>query len=239
MPRSVTAVSAVSAVSALALPALALGACTPVRMAVPQEVSTVSDEIAISDRSAMSGALVDESFKMGPYQVTDVNRKWNSASSGSIGNYSSGDSKGGYAFGFKSATEASKGQCASQLDEKAASAFGITMGQQSYTVLCECAGPAAAGLMLKADTTSHYHGTLTARNASYTIEGVYTDEKGSSSGKPLGYRVFGPAAVGAVEVSGKGRVWLAKSLDTRARADLACLFAGLLLYQPPQRAIDK
>ena len=46
-------------------------------------------------------------------------------------------------------------------------------------------------------------------------------------------------SVSAVEVAGKGRVWLNKSLDADARADLACLFAGLLLYQPPQSKFDK
>src|SRR4051794_29736525 len=59
-------------------------ACAPVRMAVPSDVGSASDEIPISDRSSMSGALVDESFKMGPYKVVDVSRKWNSSSKSSF-----------------------------------------------------------------------------------------------------------------------------------------------------------
>jgi hypothetical protein len=51
--------------------------------------------------------------------------------------------------------------------------------------------------------------------------------------------VHGSDPVGAVEVAGKGRVWLSKSLDPAARADVACLFAGLLLYKEPQGKMDK
>jgi len=50
--------------------------------------------------------------------------------------------------------------------------------------------------------------------------------------------VRGPQPVGAVEVAGKGRVWLNRALEPAARADMACLFAGLLLYQAPRKKID-
>jgi hypothetical protein len=215
-------------------------ACTPVRMAVPQDVSGTSDEIAVTDRSSMSGALVDESFKMGPYQIVDVNRKWQSSSSGGIGRFSAANTKGGYAFGVKAPEGVYKGQCASQLDEKQAGVLGIAIGSQNYSVLCECDGPAHASFVINADTTAHYKGMITARNTSYAIEGIYTTETGSSTGKPVGYNVHGPQdPVGAVEVSGKGRVWLAKALDPGAKADVACLFAGLLLYKEPSSAMDK
>jgi hypothetical protein len=230
----------------LSLTLLILGgaaACAPARMAVPKEVGGVSDEIVISDRSAMSGALVDESFKMGPYQVVDVNRKWTSSSTTTIAGFSSGAVEGGYTFGLKSGDGAGagayKGQCASQLDEKTTGFLGGTLGTQKFKVLCECAGPAQASFTMDADTTSHYQGSVTARSASYKIEGIYTDEKGSSTSTPVGYHVHGADPAGAVEVTGKGRVWLNKSLDPGARADLACLFAGLLLYKPPQGKMDK
>jgi hypothetical protein len=215
------------------------GACAPAHMAVPKDVGSMSDEIVISDRSGMSGALVDESFTMGPYKVTDVNRKWNSASTSTIVGVSSSEAKGGYTFGLKSPDGEYKGTCASHLDEKSTGFLGGTLGTQNFNVLCECGGPAQATFSINADTTSHYKGTVTARSANYQIEGVYTDEKGSSTSKPIGYEVRGTEPVGAVEVAGKGRVWLSKSLDAGAKADVACLFAGLLLYQPPTAKIDK
>jgi len=219
---------------------LGAGGCTAAHMAVPKDVGTASDEITITDRSGMSGALVNEAFTMGPYKVTDVDRKWNSSSTSTIVGVSSSEAKGGYTFGLKAADGEYKGTCASHLDEKSTGFLGGTLGTQNFNVVCECSGASQANLSLNADTTSHYKGTALARNANYTIEGIYTDEKGSSSSKPLGYQVRGPnEAVAAVEVTGKGRVWLSKSLEPGARGDVACLFAGLLLYQPPTAKIDK
>jgi hypothetical protein len=223
----------------VSLVGLSMGACASPRMAVPKDVGGTSDEIVISDRSSMSGALANESFTMGPYKVVDVSRKWNSSSGSSIVGVSSSEAKGGYTFGLKAPEGEYKATCASHLAEKSVGFLGGALGTQNYNVLCQCGGPADSTFTISADTTSHYKGTVTARNAKYEIEGIYADEKGSSTSKPMGYLVHGTDPIGAVEVSGKGRVWLAKTLEPAARADVACLFAGLLLYQPPQAAIDK
>jgi len=214
------------------------GACAPPRMALPQDIGTASDEIDIADRSSMSGALVNESFKMGPYQVVNVDRKWESSSKSSFLGLSSGDSRGGYAFALKAPEGEYQGQCASQLNEKAVGVLGFSVGNDNYVVHCACAGPAKASFVMSADNASHYQGTVTARNASYQLQGIYTNEKGGSGSSPIGYDVRGPQPVGAVEVSGKGRVWLNRALEPTARADIACLFAGLLLYQAPRKKID-
>jgi hypothetical protein len=208
-------------------------------MAVPQDVGKTSDEIVISDRSGMSGALVDESFTMGPYRVTDVSRKWDSTSSSTVVGVSSTDAKGGFTFGVKAPEGEIKGTCASHQGEKSVGLLGGTFGSQNYDVVCQCGGATQATFSISADTTSHYKGTVTAGGASYAIAGVYTDDKGSTSGKAIGYEVRGTDPVGAVEVAGKGRVWLSKTLDAGARANVACLFAGLLLYKEPSGKIDK
>ena len=80
---------------------VAAAGCTPARMAVPKDIGSASDEIVISERSGMSGMLADESFKIGAYQVTDVNRKWTSSSGSSIAGFSSDSTTGGYSFGLK------------------------------------------------------------------------------------------------------------------------------------------
>jgi hypothetical protein len=41
-------------------------ACTPLRMGVPADLAQESEAIQVTDRSRMSGALANESFKMGP-----------------------------------------------------------------------------------------------------------------------------------------------------------------------------
>jgi hypothetical protein len=224
-------------VTSIVLLAAMTGACAPERMAVPTDVGEVSEEIVISKRSSILGALVDESFQMGPYQVVDVHRQGNSTRNTSIAGFSTVFSfthtTGGYAFGLQAPTGEYKGQCASQVDEKAVGFLGGELVQQNVHVLCDCNGASQVRFRISADASSPYRGTVHARGARYAIEGIYTLENGFSSSRPTGYQVRGPAPVGAVEVLGKGRVWLNRTLDPGARADLACLFAGLLLYWPP------
>ena len=68
----------------------------------------------------------------------------------------------------------------------------------------------------------------------YAIVALYDREGTLSDGEPSGYRVDGEGPLGAVEVLKPGRVWLAKSVAVAERAELACLFAGLMLYMPPR-----
>jgi hypothetical protein len=223
----------------LASTLLLAGACAPARMAVPPDIGTASDEIDIADRSSMSGALVNESFKMGPYQVVNVDRKWESSSKSSFLGLSSGSSRGGYAFALKAPEGNYQGQCASELDEKAVGVLGVSVGNDNYLVHCACSGASKVSLMMNADNASHYRGTVTAPDgSSYQLAGIYTDEKGSAVSHPIGFDIRGAGPVGAVEVVGKGRVWMNRSLAPAVRADLACLFAGLLLYQPPRKKLD-
>jgi len=219
---------------------LPLGCATP-HMAVPPEMLQVAEELPVVDRSAMSGALVNESFKMGPYQIADVDRKWNSTSSTSIGPYASADTTGGYTFALKASDGGEyKGECASRKDSKQVSALGGTFGQQKYEILCHCAGATQASFTMKADDGSaKFQGTLQSSQASYTLSGVYANDKGGTTSDPLGYDVRGTEPLGAVETTGKGRVWMSRSLRAPVREETACLFAGLLLYKAPQKAFEK
>jgi hypothetical protein len=85
------------------------------------------------------------------------------------------------------------------------------------------------------DCGNGYGGTLKAHADNFQLKAIY-DREGPmmSDGTPAGYRVDGQGAVGAVDVLGKGRVWVQKKLGQEQRADLACVFAGLLLYKPPR-----
>src|SRR5262245_31464643 len=58
-----------------------VSACGAAHMALPADVAQASEEVPITDRSSWSGALADESFGLGPYKVTDVDRKWDSTRS--------------------------------------------------------------------------------------------------------------------------------------------------------------
>ncbi|HEY0713595.1 MAG TPA: hypothetical protein VGF45_13030, partial [Polyangia bacterium] len=201
-------------------------------MATPPDVVQSSEEIGITDRSSASGALVDESFKMREYQVADVDRKWNSSSGFSIAGMSTGSTTGGYSFGVKHGTAEYKGKCATQLEERGARVLGVAMEQARANLVCECVGPTAASLFIGADSVAGYRGTVRMGGGNYTLAPIFQSEQGGSYGTPLGYDVRGVIPAGAVEVSGKGRLWLNRTLGPDAKADLACLFAGLLLYKP-------
>ena len=60
------------------------GCSTASQMVVPADVSGGLDVIAVTDRSIWSGALADETFNLGPYKVTDVERDWDSSKSNSV-----------------------------------------------------------------------------------------------------------------------------------------------------------
>jgi hypothetical protein len=209
-------------------------------MAVPADVAQASEELLITERSGWSGALADESFVLGPYKVSDVDRKWNSTSSNSIFGVDRSKTSGGYAFKLVSGSgknTALDGNCATENREKSSSLGGGWEFSSMIAKLgCTCSDAGgSANVVLQASTTDRYEGTLTSANSDYHVLAINERDGGGASHDPTGYRVDADnAPLGAVDVMGKGRVWLSKTLEERTRDDMACLFAGLLLYKPPK-----
>ena len=56
---------------------------------------------------------------------------------------------------------------------------------------------------------------------------------GSLVNEPFKLGSFAVRAIGAVEVLRPGRVWLSSRLPETERLPVACVSAGLMLYQPP------
>src|SRR5688500_7317561 len=88
--------------------------CSGPRMQVPHDVAGRSEVLDATDRSRMSGALADESFKLGPYAVKDVDRKWDSGSGVSIGNVSHSKSQGGYTYKLEGRGAKLRGHCVTE-----------------------------------------------------------------------------------------------------------------------------
>ena len=208
--------------------------CGSITMVVPGDVLGASDQILITDRSSMSGALADESFKMGPYDVGEVDRDWNHGSKSQALGFSEEETTGGYSYEVTSKQGKQAGRCLTEAKTKGKSFGSITMSKQMAKLGCMCEGAAEAKVVLQASTTSEYGGTLDTASGSYQIAAIYEREGGLSDGNPSGYRVDGEGPVGAVDVMHPGRVWLGKQVEAAERAQLACIFAGLLLYKPPQ-----
>ena len=217
-----------------------LGGCsTTSQMVVPADVSGVSDVTTATDRSIWSGAWADETFTLGPYQVTDVDRDWDSSRSASISiskfGFSAGRTEGGYDYGFETPGGPMSGQCLTEVKDTGISVRSVNFQSQVAKLSCICDdnGTEVARVIVQADITAGYSGTLTANGQEYRIESINEREGGFNSGDPTGYRVDGDQPTGAVEVLNPGRIWLALDLERPQRARLACTFAGLMLYLPP------
>ena len=217
-----------------------LAGCTPPRMATPADLAQVADEIPVTDRSRASGLFVNEAFTVGPYKVIRVHRGAISTESGGwhVGDIGSekANHKGFYDFDLKAAAGMYKGQCGMAASEKATSYSGFVLsGSASGGLDCNCSGGGPGVTRLIVDLERN-DGVLIERNGSTApIVGVWTSEKGGGGGflgRPFGYEVGGNLHLGAVDIMRTGRVWINRALDAGARAELACMFVGVLLYRP-------
>jgi hypothetical protein len=206
-----------------------LCACAGSRMAPPSDVSRVSEVLPVSDRSRMTGAFVNEGFKLGPYTVADVDRKWDSSSELTFGRWGAGTKTTGFSFTLADGDTRLKGKCASELKQRSVLALGGKFDWGSTTLACECrGGEETAALQL-----SNNAGVLTVGDEEHTLRPVHALAGGGEQGEPSGFRADADRPVGAVEVVYPGQVWLRKGLDEATRGEVTCLFAGLMLYRPP------
>ena len=218
-----------------ALLALLTGiACAPLKMAA--DLAKDADVIQVTERSRMTGALANESFKMSPYEIANVDRKWNSTQSNSILAWSAAETKTGYSFTFKGPQGDAKAQCGSQANSNNTAVMGFDITTSRETIGCACEGAAASSkVQISATDGGNYGGQVAAHATNLTLAAIMKYENGMQSHDPVGYEFRSEHLVGAVEVAMPGRLWLSKTLDDQTRADLACLAAGLLLYLPPKK----
>ncbi len=225
----------------LCLSGLVVIGCGSPRMLAPGDVVGVSEELTVANRSSWSGALADESFQLGAFSVTAGDRDWNSRSEVEVMGFSKERTQGGYSFNLEGDGVALPGKCATEVRERSQDlGGGLEVGNEKQSVGCFCkAEGVIAYFSVRATTTKKYKGDLRVNDVPYQISGVYERESGPDSGDPTGYRVDSPnGPIGAVDVVQPGRAWIANALPAEQRAPLACLFAGLLLYQPPSHNFD-
>jgi hypothetical protein len=204
-------------------------------MVVPGDIAG-TEMLEVTERSSFSGALADESFKLGPYDVTDVDRDWKSTSSLGVLGFESEKSTSGYGFHVKRGGSDVAAGCVTESGGDSTSlGAGIEIGSSFAKLGCTC-GEAASGVkvVVSAQTEKEYGGELVTRKGKYRVTAIYEASGMVSNGDPTGYRVDGDSAIGAVEVLRPGRAYFKKGLPLEEHADLACLYAGLLLYEPPK-----
>jgi hypothetical protein len=228
--------------NSLAFPLLAgfAVACGTPQMVVPPELARDSEVIAVTERSSSTTpALFDESFRFGGYAVDDVDRDWDARSAVEVLSFASDRTGGGYGYRIEGEGVALSGGC---VTEQAGSAVALGDGAivggrgdlERLGCTCTGKGRGPSKLVISGPSSKNVAGELHTCGAAYRIGAIYENDGVLSIGVPSGYRVDGESPRGAVEVLRPGRVWFARDLDDCERAELACLYAGLLLYSPPQ-----
>lgn len=211
-----------------------VAACTTQHLRVPSDVAPATEPMPVQGRSASSGLLVNEDFKLGDFDVADVSRGAKSTQSFAAGFGFKSSAGSGYSFDLKRGADRLHGECTLEENESGASLGSLTISKSRQKLACACGNDAApvASVVLEATNGKGYGGTLKAHDASYQVAALYDVEGGLSDGNPAGYRIDGAGVEGAVDVLGPGRAWLAKSLEEPQRTDVTCVMAGLLLFKP-------
>jgi hypothetical protein len=215
---------------------LAAAGCGGPQMKVPADISARSELLVATDRTSWSGSMVDESFRLGPYAVKDVDRDWDSSSGFAVGGLTQANTEGGYAYKLEGNGKQLVGHCAAEKSDTGfALGKGFGLNFEHSKLACACDGSAKqVSVIVDASRSGDYKGVLTTSVSGYEVKSIRENHRGGTEDTPTGYRMDGEAAVGATDVTHPGRIWLDKRLGGDERTEVACLFVGLMLYQPKQ-----
>jgi hypothetical protein len=227
--------------SLCSLPALLLaGGCAGLSMPIPADVARDMAPVPITNRGSFTGSWANESFTMGPYQVSNVDRRARtsqaiSASAGSTLSAGKVESNSGYSYDFSAPGGTARGECTTRLAEGKAEVVGFEAQSNTSRVACRCGGGGLAAEVAVEGPDGAWQGTLSLHGYPVQMRAIEQYANGMHSPTPLGYDVRAQVAVGALEVKRPGRVWFSRTLDPRSNAELACLFAGYLLFETPRQ----
>ena len=199
--------------------------CTGPRMAPPADVASASEVLAVSDRTRWSGQFVNEGFKLGNYDVVDVDRAWSSTSGSGFGPWSKETKTTGFSYALAAGGKKLPGKCSSVSSSQAVG--GFSWGHMK--IACACDGEEGNSELVMTDKGR----TLKVRDTEYKLEPVHALAGGGTLADPTGFRADGDQPLGAVEVMHPGQIWLKKGLDDATRATTTCIFVGLMLYKAP------
>jgi hypothetical protein len=208
-------------------------------MATPPEVRS-AEELRVDGLSMLHGGLfVKEDFTIGEYAVSHVERGASSQTRYPTLLGSARDEASGYSYRIAHGAEGLHGECWVEASENKIQLGKMTLRQKAVKMGCACSAPEdpkdspEASVVLEAHY-GDYGGALSVRGAPYRITAIYeTQGGGRMPFTPAGYRVDADDFVGAVDILHPGHVWIDKGLDPSKRDDVACVFAGLLLYVLP------
>lgn len=208
-----------------------------------------SQTLPAANRSKATGLLVDESFDLGPYRVTDIKGKSGSSSSGfQIGGLKVEKTTTAFTYrmvgGADGRTEV-KGACASKYNETSLPLMSaVTLQRQRSTFSCDCSTQDQRHATLRIKGDSGWQGapgfdpvtiTVTLDGVEHTVDPYGANGQKVPKNEPFyGYRVEGASgAVAALGLSFPGTVWLHERLPKNQHEAMSCALAGLMLHRGP------
>lgn len=214
---------------------LGLGACTPLRMAAPSDLGQDVEVLETSGRSSARGSLVDESFKLGPYAVSSVDRDWTTSQSFSSGNLSHENLRAGYTYKFGGGdSPAYEGLCAYRQNKGEADLGSLSITSRHGVLTCRCQAPSGEFINARVQGDGGKAvGNVSFGDETLVITSVHDAQGGARVSDAIGYRIEGDSGLAAAEAVAPGRVWLRRDLRKDERAAFSCLFSGMMLFDPP------
>ncbi len=208
----------------------AVGCSTP-RMAPPADVVDATETLTTIGRKRASGALVNEGFQLGEYDVVNVDRKSEKSRGVGVGPWSRTTKTNGFTYELVAGESKLAGMCAAKSSSQGIGSATGSINWSSLEMACACGDDDGnAELAMTGDER-----WLKVMGEEYTLEPIYALENGKKGSNPSGFRADNEdkEVLGAVEVVHPGQVWVKKGIDEAKQARIACVFAGLMLYQPP------
>jgi len=220
-----------------------LVACTTARMARPPEFSASAVEMPVTGRQGFS---LSESFRFGPYHVSDVHRGWRVTTSWGILGYGSSKSEQPFEFKLRAHDGAIwRAHCASGVRWKEMEfnnfmdTGGVLEWELSSHALFTCEFSLPDGkrpwrMVMKQETQDLVMDGLLGDGATRIfVKGTRELEGGAwPLTEATGYLFHRDQdLVGAVDVLNQGAVWMKKDLSADMRGAVAAAASALLLYR--------
>jgi len=221
--------------------------CSTLRMNAPSEIEERSEMHEARGRSLLSGSLVDESFRLGPYAVSKVDRSGAKSkssrtelrsSSHRVLGVNGSEIRTSFSYAFQDGEESLPGRCASNVERDALLVGkSSSLSSEKARLVCECGAEENAASFELDGGKQRPDGKISLPSGTFSISSIHDTNAALPTLEPAGFRVDGEGrSLGAVEILWPGRVWLDRELPEEDRRLLGCLFVGLMLHLEPSES---
>lgn len=217
-------------------------ACTQPRLVPPNELASGARVLTVSERSSLGGLFVDESFKIGDYDVADVDRDWNHHSGYSV--FGSGSNVNTTGFSYRLiGKKRYAAVCSSVENESHTNAVIFTVRTAKSRMACTCrAGeefPEEEDKQHLLEVFGNFDEQLESgfiywEGKSYPVSAILETEPKVYQTKTPGFRIDNEEGkvLAAVEAIYPGQIWLSSEIPEAIVEPVTCLLSGLMLYAP-------